>query len=490
MRPPAFRRTAAVVIAIAVLTTGCSGTGDPPGAGGRSTPPAAPVPTASPKDLSDAQLAAGLLPEFGGQEPGVAEHRFDVEKAKDSIGKEALFARARVGVTNPACQGIAAHLRGAAHSLSGKDQAARMAGTTFNTRPIILAEAILVAEPAMLDALQQQLSADCDSFSFTHVKGESVIGGQQRQTATVQRLGNAARIGDWSQAYRIKVGRAVDASWVKEVRFGPYLIEIVMLGGPRLGGEAKTDPVTLRQLDAAAQRAYDHATVALTSPPSALPTASATPEPTGAVAPTADMRKALLTHYQDLDPAPPFGDGHVTSKDPNLDKNADRQWIQDFGYLGADEQCRMWGGTLWRGVAEERTFNPDATVALSSMRGPSDRFAAETIAWSDFHIASSITGFTPPGPCDSFRQRISGKTATIKAEPVETERLGEKSWELKITTSGVRDAPTYIKWVAFGPYMLEVRLGTVGAATNSKVTHDELNELAKAAYKKALTHLE
>lgn len=109
-------------------------------------------------------------------------------------------------------------------------------------------------------------------------------------------------------------------------------------------------------------------------------------------------------------------------------------------------------------------------------------------------MIKKLTAPSPIADCSIASPKVkAGPSLDLFARELEnTPQFGDGSWAIRIrpsTLEGPDDAPTFVKWVAHGPYLIEVRLGTSGLEKNAEVNETLLNLLAKTAYDRAKKHL-
>lgn len=152
-------------------------------------------------------------------------------------------------------------------------------GPKHDGKPFIMVSAIMAARPPLLAAMAKDPLAGCRetrvrvSMGFETGLGDSAVKrtDYRWRTTVAQPLPAAAKLGDWSTAYRTR--QDDDAwTWIKEVRVGPYLLQVVLVGYvPIIGSPEQADHIGLPQLDQATAAAYEHARKVLTGP-SSIPT--------------------------------------------------------------------------------------------------------------------------------------------------------------------------------------------------------------------------
>lgn len=498
-------RLSAAAVAAAILITACA-----PGSsasGTKPTPQGSSGPSMSaeiPPNLTDTWLAEAFLPRFWGRQANEGAAAPSVERVGDKPGPQAPFF-GTPEVKGAACKRWAGGLRHAARDLARLDDEARIGGASYGGmyqgKPFIMGAALMVARPPLLDALAKDPLAGCRKAQARVSMGFSFGGGRAEQTNfrwveyVAEPLPNAAPLGDWSAAYRHK-GEDDAWTWVKEVRFGPYLLQVSLLGYiPIVSRPEQAGHINLAKLDEAAATAYDHARKVLAGP-SPVPSISyPPPQPTPAPMRTvsrADLRSALLTESDGARGGAPFPDGLVTGPLRHARLDPDRRWLRSFGYAGPDGNwCEPYAKTLWYAVDDEdfwfkeKKYRDSTTLALTSLRGPGRRFITETILQADDWIVRVVA--TKPEWCESFTAKVGGRETKISVKRL---WATEKSWAFAFTREGRPDAPTHVAWERVDDeHLIEIRLGTVGLAEDSGVTPGRLQAIADDAVARLKRHL-
>lgn len=460
---------------VAVVLVGCAGggvgAGPTDGAGGV-------WPRESPAGLTDAQLLEALLPAYDGRKPETG-----VERVFGPSEADTVFLSGVTDVEDPACVRWSGGLREAGAAVEARDGDARIAGAAYNLPgPTI---SLLVADPAMIKELERDALAACRSTVADL--------GYAQPKVSAEPLAGTARIGESDQAYRIlQDGKPVSVT--KEVRFGPYLLQVIM------GGDKQAE-LSVARLDDATRRAYEHARGVLRNVPSS-PASASPPMPTSSFAgqpPRHDdevlydsrLRTAVLPRFQNARPKrlpgeyrsmPGVGRVSLPPMDPPAQAATERAEIEGH-------PCSVWASGIWTAARPEsgpRGVAPQ--YGVTALFRDDGLYVTEFLLWTSPEMIDSITSPAPPGECRSLTTRIAGRETTLTATPIKTGKVGDASWAFKVTT-GTGDAPILIKWVRFGPYLAEIRIGTTGVARNDQVNTDTLDHAAKEAYAHAVRHL-
>lgn len=465
------------VLAACCAVAGCAAESRTAVSSATWAPGETPIPTASPR-LDTYRFARAVMPD----PRDIRENLAEAGGAVSPVGGAHACAGGATScrLTGDArCRRWYYDLRDAARHLAALDPSGRTSKIDYvSAEGAGVGVTLLVAAPPMLDGLSTDPLAGCRSFTVPAGPSGASVTVRAEPVPRTAGLGQAVR----AYAHRVDGARLLPprAVWTKEVRFGPYLLQVRM--SPASPERAFRDrAATGADLDRITERAYRRARAVLTDPSATMPPPANPTGPPQAVdeseAGGERLRAALLPGFRRLRPA---GQVEVTRYAPALGR-AGSPWVRRYAAEAPPGVCRGLAGGLWRAAAESEVAKQRrqiATVALEDRKG---LFATETIVWGT--PLDDLERLPRTGACTTFEGGYD-KAADGRVEPIGTRPIGSGAHAFRLTTSQ-GGSPTYVKWFRLGAFYVEVRAGTVGAASSAQVTPATLDELAEAAARRA-----